>query len=28
MKIAILGIGNILLQDEGFGVHVVKKIDK
>jgi len=28
VKIAILGIGNILLQDEGFGVHVVKKIDK
>lgn len=28
MKIAILGIGNLLLKDEGFGVHFIKRIDK
>ncbi len=28
MRIAIVGIGNILLSDEGFGVHAIKKIDK
>ncbi len=27
-KIAVLGLGNILLQDEGVGVHVVKKLEK
>ncbi len=27
-KIAVLGLGNILLQDEGIGVHVVKKLER
>lgn len=27
-KIAILGIGNLLLQDEGFGVHTVQYLEK
>lgn len=27
MKIAILGVGNILLKDEGIGVKVVKKLE-
>lgn len=25
-KVLVLGVGNILLQDEGFGVHVVKEM--
>ena len=28
MKIAVVGIGNILLSDEGFGVHAIKKIER
>jgi hydrogenase maturation protease len=27
-KILILGVGNILLKDEGFGVHVVNRLEK
>ncbi|WP_457574405.1 HyaD/HybD family hydrogenase maturation endopeptidase [Desulfolithobacter sp.] len=27
-KIGILGIGNLLLRDEGFGVHFIEKLDK
>lgn len=27
-KIVVLGVGNILLKDEGFGVHVVKELKK
>jgi hydrogenase maturation protease len=28
MRTVLMGIGNILLQDEGVGVHVVKEIEK
>ena len=28
LKIAILGLGNILLQDEGIGVQIVNKLDQ
>jgi len=27
-KVAILGLGNILLKDEGFGVHVLKELEQ
>ena len=27
MKIAILGVGNILLKDEGVGVKVIKELE-
>jgi hydrogenase maturation protease len=27
-KIALLGLGNILLRDEGVGVHIVKSVEK
>ena len=28
MKIAVLGVGNVLLSDEGLGVRVVEEIRK
>jgi hydrogenase maturation protease len=28
MRTILMGIGNILLQDEGVGVHAVKEIEK
>ena len=28
IKTVILGIGNILLGDEGIGIHVIKRIEK
>ncbi|MCP4669800.1 MAG: HyaD/HybD family hydrogenase maturation endopeptidase [Desulfobacula sp.] len=27
-KIAVIGIGNILMQDEGIGVHIIKELEK
>ncbi len=27
-KIAVMGIGNILMQDEGIGVHIIKELEK
>jgi len=27
-KIAIIGIGNIILKDDGFGIHVIKELEK
>lgn len=27
-QIAVMGIGNILMQDEGIGVHIIKKLSK
>jgi hydrogenase maturation protease len=28
IKIAVMGIGNILMQDEGIGVHIIKHLEK
>lgn len=28
MRIVVLGIGNILLTDEGVGVHVIEQLEK
>ena len=27
-KIAVMGIGNILMQDEGIGVHIIRELEK
>jgi hydrogenase maturation protease len=27
-KIAVLGIGNLIMQDEGAGIHVIRKLEK
>jgi hydrogenase maturation protease len=27
-KIAVLGIGNLIMQDEGVGIHVIQKLEK
>ena len=27
-KIAVLGIGNLIMQDEGVGIHVIRKLEK
>ena len=27
-KITLLGVGNTIMQDDGFGVHVIEKMQK
>ena len=27
-EIAVMGIGNILMQDEGIGVHIIRELEK
>ncbi len=28
INIALLGLGNLLLKDEGVGVHIIKSVEK
>ena len=27
-EIAVMGIGNIIMQDEGIGVHIIRELEK